>query len=129
MVFPDPLVVLGSQDPRETVASPASQDPKATSDPLGALDQPFRAPREAEVHLDPQDEEVRGEDSEIFYLYLRDTLLPGLVTRLVYRPGYRSGLNSWLPVWIKQLVTGLVSTPGSLSGSTTWSPVWFTCMV
>ncbi|KAK0138224.1 Ficolin-1-A [Merluccius polli] len=60
LVFPDPPVVLGSQDPRETVASLASQDPQAASDPQAPQDQPFRALREATAPLDLQDEEVRG---------------------------------------------------------------------
>ena len=142
LVFPDPLVVLGSPDPRETVASPASQDPKATADPRAPQDQPIRAPREAAVPLDPRDEEVCGGDSKILHIYLSDRLLPGLVTRLVQipgywsglnvwftclvkTPGYRSGSNSWLSIWFKQLVTGLVQPPGYLSGL----PVWFKHLV
>jgi len=76
----DPLVVQGSQDPRETVASPVSQDPQVASDPRAPQDQPFRGPREAPASRDHQDEEVRGGDTKI---HLRDTLLPGLHTCLV----------------------------------------------
>ncbi|KAG7264590.1 LOW QUALITY PROTEIN: hypothetical protein CRUP_023381, partial [Coryphaenoides rupestris] len=53
----DPLVIQGSQDPRETVASPVSQDPQVASDPRAPQDQPFRGPRETPAPREHQDEE------------------------------------------------------------------------